>query len=242
MSTIGPWGGPIVVIGSTSIVFQSSIGLEATDSHQEDSTMLFTKDVLTFLGGSSGVLFNHLFGGGENKFFGQDRVVTEFFADCFFCVDDRLVDILNCLLQVFNVTFGGIHDLFPIPLIDVKGMSEIDIIVTTKTTEISYNTLSGRDLVVVKGPPLPLGKRERNFELDIFEVARSECCRPFGSIKVVVESRPFGNEHGARHTLEVDVLLKIVLESSLERKKCFFLLQVIFEDGLVAFFENLLRG
>ena len=73
-------------------------------------------------------------------------------------------------------------------------------------------------------PAFPLRQRERYLKLDVLEVPWCEGRGPFDTVQVVVESRPFRQEHRARHALEVDVGLKIVLERRLDETQGLLLL------------------
>ena len=119
-------------------------------------------------------------------------------------------------------------------------MGKVNVIVTSETTEIGHDSLSSGDFVVVEGPTLPLGKRKGNFQLDVLEVARRKGGWTFDAIQVVVESRPLGQKHGARHTLEVDVLLEVVFKGRLDKEQGFFLFQQVVNGRLVASVDNVL--
>ena len=106
-------------------------------------------------------------------------------------------------------------------------MGEIDVIVTSETAEISHDTLSGGDIVIVKSPTLPLGKRKGNLKFHIFEIARSEGGGTLNSVQVVIESRALGQEHGAGHALQVDIGLELVFEGGLDEGEGLFFLEKV---------------
>ena len=106
-------------------------------------------------------------------------------------------------------------------------MGEVNIVVTSKTAEISDNSLSGGDLVVVESPTLPLGQREGNFKFDILEIAGSKGCWTLDSVQVVIETGALCQEHWARNTLKIDICLELIFEGSLDEEQGLFLFQQI---------------
>ena len=113
-------------------------------------------------------------------------------------------------------------------------MSEVNIVITTQTTEVSDKTLSRCHAVVVKSPALPLGERERDLEFDVLKVARGECCGAFDTVEVVIEARALRDKERARNTLEVDIRLELVFERLLDEAESFLLGEEVLEDRLVA--------
>ena len=116
------------------------------------------------------------------NFFGQDRLDAELLLHRLFGVIEGLVNALHGLLQVLDVAVLGINVLFPIELINVQRMGKVNVIVATKTTEISNEALAGLDAVVVESPTLPFGKREGDLEMSSGEVTRLESRRTLGAL------------------------------------------------------------
>lgn len=113
----------------------------------------------------------------------------------------------------------------------LQTVGKVNVIVTTQTTKVRDETLTGFHAVVVKGPTLPLGQTERHFELDVLEVPGSKGSRALDTIEVVVKARLLGQEERARYALEVDVLLEFAFEGGLDELQSFFLSQKVLEDG-----------
>mmetsp|Transcript_20282 Transcript_20282/g.26169 ORF Transcript_20282/g.26169 Transcript_20282/m.26169 type:complete len:207 (+) Transcript_20282:674-1294(+) len=202
-----------------------TIFLPATDTHQEHSTVLFADYVFTFLRTGIGVLLHQLITGAEGDFVREESLHAILLAHKIVSVQDRFVHIIDCTLQSFNIAIFFGDDLLPIPLVNVERVCVIDIIVATKTPEISHNTLSSFDAIIVKSPSLPLSKREGHFQLHILVITGGKCCGALDTVKVVIESRALGQEERARHTLKVDVFLEFFLESGLDHQESFLLLQ-----------------
>mmetsp|Transcript_14592 Transcript_14592/g.26439 ORF Transcript_14592/g.26439 Transcript_14592/m.26439 type:complete len:238 (-) Transcript_14592:234-947(-) len=188
VSPIGTLGNPIVVVWGTTVMAKSAISLETTNSHEEDSAVLFTDNVFTLLGSSCWVFLDEVIGRHKSDFSRKLGLDSIFLADELFRIVDSLIDSFYRILEVFHVTVFGGNVLFPIPLINVERMSVVNIVVATKTTEISHDTLFFRDSVVVESPTLPLGKRKGYLKLSSWEITRSKGCRTFGTVEVVVES------------------------------------------------------
>lgn len=112
-------------------------------------------------------------------------------------------------------------------------MSKVAIIIASETAKVRDHTLSRSHTVVVKGPALPLGKTEGNFQLDILKVPRGKGGGTFDAIEIVVESRSLRDKEGTGHTLKVDVLLELVFKRLLDETKRLFLGEKIFEKRLI---------
>jgi len=164
-SSVGTGGDPVIIIGSTTVVTEFAVLFLSADSHEEDSTVFLADDIFTLLRGGIGVLLQHLVGRDEGDFLGEEDLHSVLFADKLVGVIDGLVDISDGCLEGVDVAILILDYLFPVPLIDIEGVGEVDVVVATKTTEVGNDSLSSWDLVVVKSPTLPLGQRERNFKL-----------------------------------------------------------------------------
>ena len=84
--------------------------------------------------------------------------------------------------------------LLPIELIDVERVGKVNIIVATKATEVGDDALTGLDTVVVKGPALPLGEGEGDFEVSAGEITRLESCGTLDALRNSWLSRYRGPE------------------------------------------------
>jgi hypothetical protein len=120
-------------------------------------------------------------------------------------------------------------------------VGEVDIIITTETTEVGDNSLSGLNLVIVKCPTFPLGEREGHLEMNSWEVTWFEGGWTFYTVEIVVETRGTSNEEGSRDTNEVEVLLEVVFERSFGEEESFFQLEFVGEDWFVSSIEAVLR-
>ena len=183
-TTIGAFRDPIIVIRSATIVTKLSILLHTTDTNEEDSLVLLAQNVLPLLGGGVGKLLNHVIRGSKMNLLGKDRLDTELLLHRLLGVIEGLVNSLDSLLQVLDVAILGINMLLPVELIDIQGVGEIDIIVATKTTEISDETLAGFDAVVMESPTLPLGQREGNLQMSAGEITRLESSRALSALNI----------------------------------------------------------
>lgn len=67
-------------------------------------------------------------------------------------------------------------------------MCKVDIIVTTETTKVRNNALTGLDAIIMECPALPLGKAKGDLQLGILKVARGKGGRSFDAVEVVVET------------------------------------------------------
>jgi hypothetical protein len=56
---------------------------------------------------------------------------------------------MDHLLRIFDVAIFFFNYNFPVPLINIKGMSVIYIVIVTKTTEIYDDTTARLDAIVV---------------------------------------------------------------------------------------------
>ena len=243
VSAIGAFRDPIVVVGSTSVMTELAIFLESTDADEEDCLVLLAQNILTLLGGGMRIVTDHVVRCGEVKFLGEQGFIPVLLADGLLGIVHGLVDALDGLLQVLNVAILGINVLLPIELIDVQRMGKVDVVVTTKATEIRNKTLAGLDAVVVKSPPLPFGKREGNLEMGSGEITRLECSRAFHTVEVVVEARGPRDKHGSADTNEVDVGLEVVLQRGLAEAESLLELELVGKDRTVsAVLEDVLGG
>eukprot|EP00965_Chrysotila_dentata_P260293 6213851-Pleurochrysis_carterae.AAC.3 len=210
-------GDPVIVVRRTAVVAKRhAVLLVTANAHQEDRTVLLAQHVLALLGRQVWVLFQHLVRREELNFLRQHSLQTELLGYLFLGIDNSLVDALNGGLQVLHVTVLCGDDLLPIPLVDVERMREVDVIIAAQAAHVGHKALAGRELIVVERPPLPLGERERDLELDVLEVARSEGGRTLNTVKIVVEAGVLGEEQRRRDALQVDVLLELLLEGRLD--------------------------
>ena len=119
VSAVGALGQPVIVVGSTTVVTQFTIGLLATNSHKEDSSVFLAENVFTLLGGGIRVLLDHVIRVGKDNLPRQARLDVVFGADELVGVVDSLVDVLDRALERVDIAVGRVDDLFPVPLIHV---------------------------------------------------------------------------------------------------------------------------
>ena len=181
-STIRALRDPIIVVRGAAVMTKLSIFLHTTDTDEENGLVLLAQNVLALLGSGMRVLLDHVIRGSEVDLLGKDRFDTKLLLHRLLGVIKGLVDALDSLLQVLDVAILGINVLLPVELINVQGVGEVNVIVATKTAEISNKSLASLDTIVVKSPTLPLGKREGNLKMSAGEITRLKCGRTLGAL------------------------------------------------------------
>jgi hypothetical protein len=176
------------------------------------------------------MVLDHIIGGGKDKLFRKYWLNTVLFAHGLLGIVNGLVDSLDGILEIFNITILGTDVLLPIELINVQGVCEVDIVITPQTTEVGNNSLTGLDVVIVKSPTLPLGQGEGYLEVNTGEVTWFECSGTLHPVEIVVEAGGTGYEERGRDADEVHILLEIFLESGLGEEKGLLELKTILED------------
>jgi hypothetical protein len=121
-------------------------------------------------------------------------------------------------------------------------MGEVHIVITTESTEISNQAFARLHAIIMKSPALPFGKAEGNFKLDILEVTEFEGGRTLDTIQVIIEPRSLGDKHGARNTLDIDLLLELGFKVCLDHQQGFFLDKRSSMVGVYPFSKTCLGG
>ena len=119
MSSIGAGSQPIIVVRSTAVVTEFTIGLLATNSHEEDGTMFLAHNVLALLWGGIGVLLDQLVSIAKDDVFRKARLDVVLGTDDLVRVVHGLVDVLDRRLEGFNIAVSRGNNLFPVPLVDI---------------------------------------------------------------------------------------------------------------------------
>ena len=65
---------------------------------------------------------------------------------------------LHRLLQVFQGTVPGRHDLFPVPLVYIDGVEIVQGLVSPDGIHVGIEPLTHRELIAVQSQALPLGQ------------------------------------------------------------------------------------
>lgn len=85
-------------------------------------------------------------------------------------------------------------------------MGEIDIIITSQSTKVRDDALTGLDTIIMKSPTLPLGKREGYLKMSAGEITWFKRRGAFYTIEIIVESGCTCDKERCRDADEVDVL------------------------------------
>mmetsp|Transcript_631 Transcript_631/g.1133 ORF Transcript_631/g.1133 Transcript_631/m.1133 type:complete len:208 (+) Transcript_631:309-932(+) len=180
---------PIIIVRSTSIVTKGSISFVTSNSHQENSLVFLTQDVLAFFWTHIRIVLHHFIGRCEMNLWRKHGLQAELLAKSLFSFIHSLVDLFHSILKLSHITITGRNPHFPIPLIHIQRMGIIDIIISSNSTEISYNSMSFFNSIIMKRPTLPLCKRMRNFKFQIGIIPWIKRGRFLNSIQVIIESR-----------------------------------------------------
>mmetsp|Transcript_122581 Transcript_122581/g.354275 ORF Transcript_122581/g.354275 Transcript_122581/m.354275 type:complete len:205 (+) Transcript_122581:625-1239(+) len=202
--------------------------------------MLLADNVLSFLGRRVGVLCDQFVAGNKGDVVWQKCFQSEFLRNLLVGLENSLVNIFDGGLQSVDITLFLSDHLFPIPLIDVQGVSVIDIVVTTKSTKVSDNSGTRLDLVIMKGPTLPLGQTKGHFQFHILKVTRGKGGGTFDAIEVVVEPTTLGDKKRTAHALKIDRFLELRLKGIFNVQEGFFFFQKIWNRRLISSIQELL--
>ena len=121
MASVGADRQPVIIVGGTTVVTEFAVGLVSTNSHEEDGAMFLADNVFALLGGGIGVLLDQFVGIAKDNILRKARLDVVLGTDDLVSVVNGLVDVLDRVLEGFDIAIRRRDDLFPVPLVDVPG-------------------------------------------------------------------------------------------------------------------------
>jgi hypothetical protein len=101
-------------------------------------------------------------------------------------------------------------------------VGKVHVIIATQTTKVSNDAFPSFNLVVMKCPTFPLGKREGYLQMYPGEITWFEGSWAFDAVEIIVEAGGTSDEEGGRDTNEIEVFLEVVFEGGFGEEECFF--------------------
>ena len=119
MASVGADRQPVIIVGGTTVVTEFAVGLVSTNSHEEDGAMFLADNVFALLGGGIGVLLDQFVGIAKDNILRKARLDVVLGTDDLVSVVNGLVDVLDRVLEGFDIAIRRRDDLFPVPPVDV---------------------------------------------------------------------------------------------------------------------------
>jgi len=133
-----------------------------------------------------------------------------------------VVDFSDDVFEEVEVSFVGVDDTFPVPLVDVGGVDVVEcFFVGSDGDHVGVESFAGLEAVIGEYHSFPFGEGEDDFGVGVggFDV---ECGFVFDAVEVVVDAGACFDEERGGDALEAELLGEAVLEGVFNELDAFF--------------------